>query len=350
MKTGRSISELAIELERQASTKKDYVADTRRIRLEAGKDGVVLEGVNGGMKLRSSAHAQMASALAIPKPYYDRMLADAPDLLALNVNNWLVKQPAKRLIRTLDGEVRAILSDSYRPLDNLELAEAVLPKLLTLESQVISGEVTESRFYLKAVTQKVSGDVVVGDTIQAGLVISNSEIGHGSLRVEAMDYRLICLNGMIREAAVRQAHLGRGSRGGDAIEDARAFFRSETRIADDKAFFMKVEDAVSGMFDNGRFQLRLEQYRKADQMEITAEPEAVVELATKRFGFNDSERSSVLKHLIRGDMMSAWGLANAITRTAQDVESYDRATELESLGGDIIELPASEWRSLATAK
>lgn len=48
--------------------------------------------------------------------------------------------------------------------------------------------------------------------------------------------------------------------------------------------------------------------------------------------------------------MSAWGLANAVTRAAQDVESYDRSQELEAVGGDIIELPQNAWREIASAK
>jgi hypothetical protein len=36
----------------------------------------------------------------------------------------------------------------------------------------------------------------------------------------------------------------------------------------------------------------------------------------------------VLKHLILGGSLTTWGLANAVTRAAQDAESYDRATEL----------------------
>jgi hypothetical protein len=349
MKSGRTISELAAELERQANTKKDYVADTRRLSMQPSGDGVVLVGVNGGMTLRSTAHGQMASTLGIPKPYYDRMLQNEPDLLSRNVNTWLEKQPAKKLVRTLDGQVRAILSDSYRPLDNLDLAEAVLPKLVDLQATVVSSEVTENRFYLKAVTARIQGEAKLGDVLQAGVVISNSEVGQGSLRVEAMDYRLVCLNGMIRETAVRKAHLGRGARGQDAIEDAREYFRTETRAADDRAFFLKVQDATAAMFDPERFNARLLQYREVSERQIaaTADPVKVVEVTAKRFGLNDGERSSILQHLIRGGDMSQWGLANAVTRAAQDVESYDRATELESLGGDIVELPANDWKTLA---
>ena len=354
MKTGRTIQDLASELARQAATKKDFIADSRKLSMvvrsadsENPNNQVMLDGINGGLAIKPIAHSQFANRLGIPKTYYDRMLAEAPDLLATNVNRWFQQQPSKTLVRTLDGGVRAVLSDSYRPLDNLDLAEAVLPKLLQLGSQVVSGEVTDSRFYLKAVTDRIQGEVKHGELIQAGVSISNSEVGLGSLRVEALDYRLVCLNGMIREVAVRKAHLGRGSRGQDAIEDAREYFRTETRIADDRAFFLKVQDATASMFDAIKFNKRLDQYREVATRTIEADPIKVVEVTAKRFGFNETETSSVLQHLIRGGDLSAWGLANAVTRASQDLSDYDRATEFEKLGGDIVELPQSAWKSIS---
>lgn len=351
MKAGRTLTELAAEVERQSATKRDYLADTRKLAIafSPSDNSVVLDGVNGGMPLRPIAHQQLANALQIPKPYYDRMMETAPDLLAQNANHWLHAGSAKRLIRTLDGSVRAILSDSYRPLDNLDLATAVLPELTRIGAQVVSGEVTESRFYLKATTERIQGAVTVGDVVQAGVVVSNSEVGQGSLRVEEMNYRLVCFNGMIIATAVRKAHLGRnGGRGQDAIEDAREFFKDATRQADDKAFFLKVRDAVGAMFDPARFARRIETLQQASSdRPITADPEAVVELAAKRFGLAEGERKGVFAELLRGNQMSAYGLANAITRYSQDVESYDRCTELEALGGKVIELSATDWRTLA---
>lgn len=349
MKTGRTLTELATEIERQSTSKKDFIADSRRLSFEASPNqGIILQGVNGGMVLKPIAHAQMAAALQIPKPYYDRCLTEAPDLLARNVNVWLAKQPAKKLIRTLDNEVRAVLSDSYRPLDNLDLAEAVLPKLLQLGARVESAEVTENRFYLKAVTERIQGQVKVGDVLYAGLVVSNSEVGQGSLKVEEMDFRLVCLNGMIRSAAIRKAHLGRSTGRGDAIEDAFEFFRTETRIADDRAFFLKVQDATASMFNQDRFTKRIQQYQEASATVIEADPVKVVEFTAKRFNLNEGEQSSVMRHLIQGGDLSVWGLGNAVTRASQDADSYDRATELESIGGDIIELPKSAWTIKAT--
>jgi hypothetical protein len=38
-----------------------------------------------------------------------------------------------------------------------------------------------------------------------------------------------------------------------------------------------------------------------------------------------------------------------VTRMSADVESYDRATELERVGAKVIELPKHEWREIAEA-
>ena len=39
-------------------------------------------------------------------------------------------------------------------------------------------------------------------------------------------------------------------------------------------------------------------------------------------------------------------MANAVTRFAQDVESYDRSTELESVGYDILGMSPTKWNRL----
>lgn len=351
MKTGRTLSELAQELTRQATSKKDYVADTRALQTRAfdnsGTPQVILDGVGGGLPLRQTAHEQMSSTLGIPKSYYDRLLNQAPDLLVKNINHWLLATPSRKLVRTLDGGVRAILSDRYRPLDNLDLAEAVLPKLESLGATVLSGEVTEKRFYLKAVTPKISGEVKKDDIIQAGLVVSNSEIGAGALKIEEMSYRLICLNGAIHEQAVRRTHTGRKSSYSESelLEHSREFFRDETRAADDRAFFLKVQDTVSHTLSPLRFNNLLNTMRLASGEKLEEDPVKVVEITAKHFGLGEQERGSILKHLIQGGDLSKFGLANAVTRASQDVTDYDLATTMEEAGGQVLELPVSVWKN-----
>src|SRR4029077_10358399 len=121
----------------------------------------------------------------------------------------------------------------------------------------------------------------------------------------------------------------------------------ETRAADDRAFFLKVGDAVGAMFDPARFNARIDQYRAASERVIAADPVQVVEATARRLTLTDGEKSSVLQHLIRGGDLSAWGLANAVTRTAEDAPDYDRATELEAASGRVVELAPADWRALA---
>ena len=50
-----------------------------------------------------------------------------------------------------------------------------------------------------------------------------------------------------------------------------------------------------------------------------------------------------------GGELTQYGLLNAVTRQSKMAESYDRATELERLGGNIITLKPHEWRAIAEA-
>jgi len=59
------------------------------------------------------------------------------------------------MIRTLDGQVRAVLSERYRRLDNYDLAENVLPILQRLDgARFESVELTDTKMYLKVVTPR----------------------------------------------------------------------------------------------------------------------------------------------------------------------------------------------------
>ena len=46
----------------------------------------------------------------------------------------------------------------------------------------------------------------------------------------------------------------------------------------------------------------------------------------------------------------SYGLVQAVTRASQDVEDYDRASEMEQLGGQILELAPGQWRTISEAR
>src|SRR5262249_1439828 len=150
MKHGLTLNELAAEIARQAEAKKDYHVKTEVLRRLPTADGLHARGAPLATSINAIAHRQIGETVGIPAKYYDRMLALAPDLLATNVNRWFDKEPETRLVRTLDGRARALLIDKYRPLDNVDLAEAVLPALQKHDLMVMSCAITEQRLYIKA--------------------------------------------------------------------------------------------------------------------------------------------------------------------------------------------------------
>lgn len=345
MKNGRSLLDLAQEITRQQETKRDFVADTRQLMLtDTGRLAVNAEDFD----VTGLAHRQIADRLKIPFAYYDRMAKDAPAILATNVNHWFQAKPEPRMIRTLDGKARAFMSNRYARIDNAEILESVLPVLLDQpEMNVVSCEVTETRMYLKALFPRVEAELKRGDVVQAGLVISNSEVGSGAVNVSPLIYRLVCTNGMISEdSRLRKYHIGRANA---ADGEARELYADDTLAADDKALMLKVRDTVRAVTDGVLFNGIVDRFRASMGDAITGNPVKAVEVLSNKVGLNDGEKDSVLRHLILGGDLSRFGMVNAVTRSAQDVESYDRATELETLGGRILDLPRTDWSVFAEA-
>jgi len=355
MKFGKTLVEFAQELTRQMESKKDYLVDTRRLTFDMGDDGAMLSMDNGQVTtmlgVNEIAHNQIGTALGIPSKYYDKMRSENPSLLATNVNSWFQKDPKVRMIRTMtyeDGDrrvARAFLSDKYRPIDHFGIAQTVLPIIADMpEARIESCEITDARMYIKVVNPRLTTEVVPGDIVQSGLIISNSEVGMGNMEIQPLVYRLVCKNGMVvNDAATKRRHVGRGNVAGEDF----TLYSDETRELDDRALMAKVRDTVKAIVDQTRFDKVVDMMRQAKGAKIvSANIPAMVELAGSDFGFTKQEGTGILDYLIRGGDLTMYGMANAVTRFAQDVESYDRSTALESVGYDILGMSASKWNRL----
>ena len=138
MKQGRTLSDLATELERQANTKRDYLAPSDNLIVRSNGHTDLF--IGDAYPVTDIAHGQIAEYLDVPKAFYDRLRGRTEDLTVgqfgddasadqnqtlfdVMVNCLMAsKGPQKRLVRTLDGNARAFLSDSYNPdLDNFDV-------------------------------------------------------------------------------------------------------------------------------------------------------------------------------------------------------------------------------------
>lgn len=365
MKQGKTLSQLAVEIERQAAAKKDYLASTSKLEAIVVPQGVegtptersdvqlaIQNGARNILPIGDIAHRQIADRLGIPGRYYDRMRAEQPALLARNINTWMQANPETRMIRTLDGQVRAFLSDKYQRIDNFDIANVVLPVLAGIPGvESVSTEITESRMYIKAISHDVTAKIITkraqqGEIVQAGSMITNSETGQGAVSVKPYAMFLWCLNGAVIDKGLRAAHVGRKL---EASDEITMLLSDEAKAADDRAIMLKVRDVVRASFDLAKFSKWIETVQASTERKIEGDPGRAIELLASQFDMQEGERVSVLRHFIEGGDLSQFGLMNAVTRTADDLESYDRATEFETFGPSIIELPAGQWRSIATA-
>lgn len=367
MKTGRmDLAQLLVELQRRRETKLDYLVNTGTIDVAVADQGssksvaLVVPTSQGVVTLaaNSLAHAQLAEHAGIPKPYYDRLLAEEPELLAENVNKWLHKYPENRMIRTLDGTARAVLSDRYRPLDYEDLAEVVVPALLSLDVEIVSQEITERRFYIKAVDKRVvraladkgaafgdGGHTIVHRSASPAITISDSEVGLGGVGVNVGLYDDFCSNlSFFKERSLRKYHVG--AKHELLGENIAGLLSDETRRKTDEATWAQVGDVVRGAFDRVKFDALVDKVEGTIADKIEGDVAKVITLSSKKFGLTEAEGKSVLQRLIEGGSATRFGLYNAVTRVAQDIEDYDRATEFENLGGQIIDLPRSEWQEV----
>lgn len=351
MKTGKSEQELAAEILRISEMSHDYIAPTRMLEYaDDPEQGIMVRFGDHSFKPNRLFDSQVATHTKIPNEYVDRLREKEPALLLTNFNAWLRRDTGRRMIRTAGPTARAFLSESFRPLDNAALFEAVYPVLKKYELETVSAEVTDRNLYIKAVNKKVEGEVKVGDVVQAGVVIRNSETGCSALSIAPMLFRLICKNGAIsQDMSLRQRHLGR--RLGEGLDDVQ-ILSPEAQEAANRATLLAFRDYTEKAVGDDLFQALLANAKQAAGIPIESPAdklEDVVEVLAQKVEIRKAERPSVLRYLIEGGDFTKWGLMNAVTRTATDVDSYDRSTELERAGAEILEMNARTWNAVSKA-
>src|SRR5262249_48956157 len=145
-----------------------------------------------------------------------------------------------------------------------EIATKLLPVFDRLSEEVTfhNAAITESRFYLRAVFPRLTAEVKVGDAVQWGVQIRNSEVGMGTFAIESFVNRLLCTNGMVVTKILNARHIGK--RLGDSLSD-------EAIAADDHAFWLAARDELTAAVNEAEFEKVLQVLRNTtDGERITA--------------------------------------------------------------------------------
>lgn len=371
MKAGMPLEALLNEVIRQNAAKRDFVTSTKNnVRMVEADDlprktAVVLlkEGASEleRFAITDNAHEQIAARLEIPRKYYFRLLDDHRDLVLHQVNALFEREPSTRLFRVLDGKLRAFLSDRYLRLDNKEVLEQTLPAIVKgeIKTQMLSSNISENSMDLKVVftdprlEQEITRKTRTGQPriVKPGFHMRNSETGNGSLSIQGFFYDSYCLNGCVYNKVegfeFRRSHLG-----GRLIEGANyEVISEESRRLEDATIISQVRDVMRAMANPEFAQKMGDVLRAAANTPPAKSPMAAVDLAVKELPILESEKESILTTFLQDGDFSQWGLASAVTAVAnRDDVTYERATELENIGGQILSMQLRDWKRFAEAE
>ena len=337
-----SLPDLIQTVNQQERQKKDHLVESSQLSVTTRDNSTYLN-VPGryseSYALNDTARAQLATRLEIPYRYAERLRLEEPRLLDQNLNTLLRRSNEKRLIRTLGPQCRALLSPSYRILDNYAFLGAVLPMLAQLpDAKLNEAYLTETHLHISLVFQSAQGYVKPGDPVRYGVMLANSEVGMGSLSVWSFIHRLVCSNGLVVTEAdgpsVRRVHIGK------RMEDL-------TKLPSDREVWLEYGDVVQATADNKRLPQILHRLQLAAQTPVMEAPEDAVDKLAKRFQLTKDEGERVLSRYIAGNDLSTWGLVNAVTEAAKEADTIQRRVELQTIGGRM--LPESRLPMLPMA-
>jgi hypothetical protein len=331
------------------------------------------------MPLSPTAERQLAAKLGIPLRYIRTIRGNGyNDLASHNFTYLLEKDKRKLFIRSLDGRVRAVLSDSYKVMDNSDVFFLAAETFQTVGAQLWTARLWDDGFELFGVAPHISGEVRTdrtfdpgdgwqsrwygkeGDVHNAAVRISNSETGEGGLTIKPAIMRRVCCNFNIWADGVGRIHVGRRMQQeglvkhltvGDAGEGeaaASGLFSEETRQAEARTIWLKCRDVIKGAFDAEVFKRYIDRLNQITQTKIE-KPEEAVANVVKAYELSESRKNDILRSLLGSGDFSRYGLVQAVTNSAHSADtagSFDEASGLESLGGALVEMKDDEFAAL----
>ena len=170
---------------------------------------------DGEFSLHDNAVGQLAERFGVPSRYL-RTLAAGEQWqrdLATNILNehsgWT--QRSRVLVRAVGTQVRAVLSDSYRRLDSVQILTAFVEEASRQGAVISDAYMNDTKVWAETILpQPISvptaknGEVI----IFIGARFSTSDYGNGSVDMRTFMLNGACLNGMVRESVMKQVHLG----------------------------------------------------------------------------------------------------------------------------------------------
>jgi hypothetical protein len=178
------------------------------------------------LTLSVHAHKQLCALLDVPYAFLGR----CPQNLQYLLMNYFIQHVPRSgipqsgggydkevMLRTIrETQVRAIMSERYTPFDDEKLFPLVEPCLPVASATQTGVKDTEVEWYsfddysthIRLTRKETYEEIKVGDAVQKGIHITNSEVGVRSVTIQAVVIRLVCKNGLLSAKKKSRSHIG----------------------------------------------------------------------------------------------------------------------------------------------
>lgn len=367
------IQEIANQVRAIASDSRDYIVPREQLAAVNTSEGLAIQiNLPGGEPslYTPSNHAtrQLAQTLQMSGHYVKRLQASGySDLLAHNLNELLTRESDRsHMVRTVGTRARAVLSDSFRTVDNWDILKASLQAVAeaggevwnlrhdndggTFRFQAWNPEVREKLKMERphSIVRPGAGD---GDPFLYPVIsVGNSELGTGSTFGSIGFLDGICSNTCIWSREVAKVHLGRKKDAGEYLAS------DETRRLESAMVVSQIRDLIKTAFSPEAFRAFVGKVEASMGREVPSEVKAtqLVTAAVKMHKLPDEYAEALLESFLQRGDRSAYGLASAVNSLARPDSGIDVrdavAVELEETAGVIMQMGDAAWRGLlATA-
>lgn len=280
--------------------------------------------------LRSNAFAQLCSRAGAPSSY----IASLPSKLQMACVNHGMQQKARQngnLVRLAGGEIRAILSDRYAPLDNhmvIEVLEKTLRSagmLADVRVRSISTGLTASlRMTLPGSDLIIENPRKKGDIVEVGLDLLNNEVGGRAVSITPVLWRLACLNGMRSADRSHQQslrHVGSAERLSEAFRDA-----VPAALAASRGMGQRMAKSVDLLVDD--LLSEFEGLHKAFNLNVSDTRDVAADVLSERQIALPAKTDDWASAFAQAGSVSVFDVVNGITHVAQS-RGTDRRLEME---------------------
>ena len=306
-----------------------------------GNNGRLLMNMpDGQFNLHANAVSQIAERMGIPTKYLRQLAGGSAWEVALAAyvlnqhSDWT--QRSRVLVRSVGQEVRAILSDSYRRLNSVEIITAFVQEAAKQGAVIADAYMSDTKVWAETilpqpftVPTKNNGEVI----IFAGARFSTSDYGDGAVDMRTFLLNGACTNGMVRESVMKQVHLG------SKLPDNLAL-SEETYALDTKTTVSAVRDLTAGLYSKDTIMQKAIEIQGASEIDVDFDKE--LKNLVKNGSLLKAEKQEVEKVLMRNDPndgvqggATLWKLTQAITAHARELEPA-RARELHEISGALL--------------